>query len=96
MTVGTQDEMVMVERTGAAGAAGEVATPELPVAAAGALETAGAVALLEAGLTYDGVKVVAGVAGTAGTAGAELFTRGTLGALLGTTTPAALVLATTG
>jgi len=93
MTVGTQDEMVMVERTGAAGAAGEVATPELPVAAAGALETAGAVALLEAGLTYDGVKVVAGVAGTAG---AELFTRGTLGALLGTTTPAALVLATTG
>jgi len=43
MTVGTQDWMVMVESTGTAGAAGDVATPEVTADEAG---TTGAVVAL--------------------------------------------------
>jgi hypothetical protein len=55
MMVGTQDEMVMVESTGAAG---DVATPDLTADEAGT--TGAVVALLVA---YEGVKLVAGTTG---------------------------------
>lgn len=72
MTVGTHDEMVMVDKSGAAGA--EVAAPD-----------AGELA---AGVTYDGLKVeAAGTAGTAGaellTKATLETTAGALGATAG-------------